>query len=237
MSPGTQIGSGNGSPLHKNKGLFPRLWRQWALACSLGEFLGIAGAAAIAVGHRLLLGEPVTTEDKLLNLFLMCLAGGIEGTILATFQWRVLSQVFQQVGRRQWWAYTVAAAILGWLLGMMPSLFINDGGEAGAGMAELSGWAFFGMAGLLGLFLGALFGYFQWLPLKPWSRRSIEWIPANALGWAAGMIFIFLGASLPDEQTHWALIVVSGALGGILGGMAVGAVTGFFLLRLARTPT
>ncbi len=51
-----------------------------------------------------------------------------------------------------------------------------------------------------GLFLGSLFGYFQWLPLKPCSRRSLEWVPANALGWAAGMVFIFLGASLPNEK-------------------------------------
>lgn len=210
------------------------LWRRWVIACGAGEFLGIAAAAAIAIGHRYLLGEPVTAEDKLLNLFFMCLAGAIEGSILASFQWKILKEVFWQVSRKQWLIYTVAAAVLGWMLGMAPSLFFNDSAANSNGMEDMPAIAFFSLAALMGLFLGGLFGYFQWLPLKPHNRRSIIWIPANALGWAAGMCFIFLSASLPDASTHWALIVLYGALGGITAGLTVGAVTGGALLRLAR---
>jgi hypothetical protein len=61
------------------------------------------------------------------------------------------------------------------------------------------------------------------------------WIPANALGWAVGMVFIFLGASWPDASTGWPLILLAGGLSGIAGGLSVGVVTGFFLLRIARS--
>lgn len=209
-----------------------RLWQRWTAACGVGEFLGIAAAAATAIGHRYLLGEPSSTEGRLLNLFFMALAGLLEGSILAYFQYRLIQKIFPQVAWKQWLAYTVAATIVGWMLGILPSLFVTGGAEEVT--VQASGTpAYYSMAALIGLLLGALFGYFQWLPLKGLRQNALLWVPANALGWAAGMVFIFLGASLPDETTAWPLVLLYGALGGALGSLSVGAVTGWFLLKIA----
>ncbi|MCI5093571.1 hypothetical protein, partial [Phaeodactylibacter sp.] len=203
-------------------------------ACGTGEFLGITAAAGIAIAHRLLLGEPASNSDRLLNLFFMLLAGALEGSILAYFQYRLIGKIFPEIAWKQWLAYTIAAAISAWMLGMLPSLFLTENGATDPGM-EPAPLIFYSMAALMGLLLGALFGYFQWLTLKGLRKEAMLWIPANALGWAVGMVFIFLGASWPDTSTGWPLILLAGALGGITGGLSVGAVTGFFLLRIARS--
>jgi hypothetical protein len=219
----------NGRP-----GLPPGTWKKWVFACGTGEFLGITAAAGIAIAHRLLLGEPASNSDRLLNLFFMLLAGALEGSILAYFQYRLIGKIFPEIAWKQWLAYTIAAAISAWMLGMLPSLFLTENGATDPGM-EPAPLIFYSMAALMGLLLGALFGYFQWLPLKGLRKEAMLWIPANALGWAVGMVFIFLGASWPDTSTGWPLILLAGALGGITGGLSVGAVTGFFLLRIARS--
>ena len=120
------------------------------------------------------------------------------------------------------------------MLGMLPSLFLTGNGATDPGM-EPSPLVYYSMAALMGLLLGALFGYFQWLPLKGLRKEAMLWIPANSLGWAVGMVFIFLGASWPNANTGWPLILLAGALGGIAGGLSVGVITGFFLLRIARS--
>ncbi|MEQ8705941.1 MAG: hypothetical protein RIC19_18575 [Phaeodactylibacter sp.] len=210
------------------------IWKRWMLACGSGEFLGIVAAAAIAIGYQLLLGEPSTPSDRMLHLFFMLLAGVIEGGILAYFQYRLIGKLFPEIAWKQWLSYTIAAAVSGWMLGIQPVLLITGNGATEA-MAAPSPAVYYSMAALTGLLLGTLFGYFQWLPLKGLRKEAMLWIPANALGWAVGMVFIFLGASLPDEAMAWPLILLPGAMGGILGGWSVGAITGFFLLRILRT--
>lgn len=224
------------NPISNGHPVLPQtVWKRWAIACGSGAFLGIAAAAALSVGHRLLLGEPANNADKLLNLFFMMVAGAAEGTILAYFQYRLIGRLFPGISWKQWLAYTVGAAVIAWMLGMLPSLFLTGTGSA-APISPPDSFTYYGMAALMGLLLGALFGYFQWLPLKEQRRSALEWIPANALGWAAGMIFIFLGASLPGESPPWQLTLLSGAAGGLLAGLSVGAVTGYFLLRIHRSP-
>ncbi|MBV6655723.1 MAG: hypothetical protein KI786_18275 [Mameliella sp.] len=212
----------------------PSAWQDWTVACASGEFLGITAAAAIAFGHRMLLGEPQTGSDGLLNLFFMLIAGVLEGGILAYFQYRLIGKFIPEIAWKQWLAYTVVAAVIGWMLGMLPSLFLS-GNDATATMQEPEPIIYYSLAGLMGLLLGALFGYFQWLPLKGLRKEAILWIPANAIGWAVGMVFIFIGASWPDEMTPWYLILLAGAVGGISAGLSVGAITGFFLLRILQS--
>ncbi len=224
------------NPISNGQPVLPQtVWKRWAIACGSGEFLGIAAAAALAIGHRLLLGEPANNADKLLNLFFMMVAGAVEGSILAYFQYRLIGRLFPGISWKQWLAYTVGAAVVAWMLGMLPSLFLTGAGAADP-MSPPDPLAYYSMAALMGLLLGALFGYFQWLPLKGQRQSALEWIPANALGWSVGMVFIFLGASLPDSATAWPKVILSGAAGGILAGLSVGAVTGYFLLRIHRSP-
>jgi len=209
-----------------------RLWPRWTITCGTGELLGIAAATVIIVGARRLLSVAGGTEDQVLSLFFMALASVAEGGVLAYFQYRLIEKAFPQIAWKQWLTYTVAAAIIGWILGMLPSLFLIPGGTAIAVQASQP-LAYYSMAGLIGLLLGAVFGYFQWLPIKDLRRNALLWVPANALGWAVGMVFIFMGASLPGESASWPLVLLYGAIGGALGGLSVGAITGWFLLRIA----
>ncbi len=212
----------------------PDTWKKWVKACSAGAFLGIAAATAIAIGYRLLLGEPSGSSDRLLNLFFMLAAGALEGSVLAYFQYRLIGKIFPEIAWKQWLAYTIAAAVTAWMLGILPSLFLTGNGATDPSL-EPAPLVYYSMAALMGLLLGALFGYFQWLPLKGLRKEAMLWIPANALSWAAGMMFIFLGASWPDASMGWPLTLLAGALSGIAGGLSVGVVTGFFLLRIARS--
>ena len=219
---------------HNGRSLFPRqLWQRWTVACGSGEFLGITAAAAIALGYRFLLGEPASTDDQLLHLFFMAAGSVLEGGILAWFQFRLIGKLFPEIAWKQWLAYTVAAALVGWMLGLLPSLFLTGGIEEAA-LSAPEPLAFYSLAALMGLLLGAIFGYFQWLLLKGVRQNAMLWIPANALGWALGLVFIFLGAALPDATTGWLLILLFGAAGGALGGLSVGAVSGWFLIKIAR---
>jgi len=51
----------------------------------------------------------------------------------------------------------------------------------------------------------------------------------------AGMVIIFLGASLPTPETRLAVVILIGAVSGLLAGLSVGAITGLFLIRLKST--
>ena len=206
---------------------------KWTLACGLGEFFGLAIAAGIAGGHALLLGEPSSLLQKVGLLAAMVFAGLIEGSLIASFQWRVLRQRFPQISFRGWWRVTVTAAIVAWILGMMPSAF-----GANTGAASDPGLNLQIFAGLmLGFFLGALFGIFQWTILKNYADLAVKWITGNAIGWAIAMAVIFLIAgSVPAGAPFWQ-IALSGAIAGLLAGLIVGLFTGFFMPEAKESST
>lgn len=214
------------------------LWRRWTLYCAAGELLGIGSAGAIAFAVNHLVGEPTTLPAKLLVLGAMLLAGAIEGFLLASFQWRVLHQQLPGVPLAGWRAYTMAIAVLGWLLGMMPSLFLFDepaaeGQAAAAPPAILDNtWFVMGASAVMGLVVGALFGGFQWMVLRRHVHRAGRWIWVNALGWGLGLPFIYLGASIPTADSSIAVNIAMGVLGGLLAGLSVGAVTGRALVEM-----
>jgi NAD(P)-dependent dehydrogenase (short-subunit alcohol dehydrogenase family) len=79
---------------------------------------------------------------------------------------------------------------------------------------------------------GLCFGAAQWFVLRRHAERAHRWIWIHVPGWALGMAGIFLGASVPSaDWPSWA-IAVSGASGGALGGLLLGAVTGVVAQRL-----
>lgn len=214
-------------------------WRKWTLSCAAGELLGIgcAGAIAFAVNHAV--GEPVTLAEKLTVPGCMLVAGTIEGTVLGWLQWRVLKEKIQTLTAKDWIGMTVLIAVLGWFLGMLPSLFFipNEPNptEAPAPSAFENPWVFAALSISAGLVLGALFGLFQWFALRKHVPKSANWIGANALGWGAGLGWIYLFASLPTEQTPLWGNVLLGVTGGILAGVSVGAITGIFLLKIVSS--
>jgi hypothetical protein len=213
-----------------------KFWQKWTIYCAFGELLGIGVAGAIAYTANLLIGEPIELGDKLIVLFAMLIAGAIEGGLLGYFQWKVLVEKFAHIPKKEWLKVTMIIAVLGWFLGMMPSLFFID--PAYSNTSEAASLDFsnpmliVAMTLSLGLLLGAFFGLFQWFSLRKYADKAYIWILANALGWSVGMGWIFLFASLPTEESGMAFSTFAGIMGGLLAGLSVGAITGAFLLRL-----
>lgn len=214
----------------KNTYLFTNFIQKWILNCSLGEFLGIFCAAALAVIGNHFIGEPNDMTAKIL-LFLIALASGMcEGTLLAYFQYRVLRHILPNLKFKQWWQYTIIPAVIGWALGILPSLTINNNDlEPPHDFAPPPLILIILGAAAMGLFLGGFFGWIQSLALKQHIAEVRSWILWNVVGWSLGMVWIFLAATIPDENTPTWLILTGGLIGGALAGLSVGVATSNFI--------
>jgi hypothetical protein len=198
-------------------------YRRWVLACVAGELVGIGVATAAAVTINSLIGEPHSRGARLLTLMVFALVGAIEGGALAGLQWRVLRERLPRLRASEWVGVTVALAVAGWLIGMTPSLFINNsapaGTEPGLGVILL-------VAAGAGAVAGLCFGLVQWFVLRRYARNASRWIWIHIPAWALALSAIFLGASVPDAGSPVWFIAVAGVVGGISGGLLLGAVTG-----------
>ena len=207
-------------------------FRKWVINCALGELLGIGAAVCIAVAVNYYLGEPQSLVQKIFVLFAMLIAGAIEGTSVAVFQWSVLRHLFPNMKLIAWWKRTVAIALLGWCLGMLPSLFFTQPSSTTATeTTEPSMWLITIMAVGGGAIAGALFGLFQSFELKKHSRKWKWWITANTVAWSVAMLIIFIGATWPSAATPVSLIILSAIISGCLAGVSLGVITGVFLFK------
>ena len=212
-----------------------KYWWKWTLNCGIGELIGIAAAAMIAIIVHQFLGEPETTVDKLLGLFIMLFAGLIEGFILGTLQWKVLKVKFKDIPYNKWVGFTILVAMIGWFIGTVSSLFLIQIEEIpDTALVESTIYQTLLYATGLGLLLGALFGYFQWLVFRQYALHTLKWIWANALGWAIAMAIIFYFATLPTSSTPTPTVLLYGGIGGVLAGLSVGAITGVFLNQIIK---
>ncbi len=215
-----------------------RLWKKWTINCAIGELLGIACAGAIAFGINSTIGEPQSLGSKIVVLLAMMFAGLMEGTILSLFQWKVLVTRFQNIPKNEWMFYTILVGVLGWFLGMLPSLFFMPVGSETQGLSEKidfsNPYIFAFLSVSVGLGFGAAFGLFQWFSLKKYAQKAYKWIIANALGWGLGLGWIYLFTSLPTEQSTLAFNILMGIIGGVLAGLSVGAITGIYLVKLKK---
>jgi hypothetical protein len=188
------------------------------VATTLGELGGfaipaVAGAAVTAAGA----GQGVTVA-------LLVLAGAGEGAVLGWAQSRMLRRELPWLRPGDWVRATAAGAALAWVIGMLPSTY----GERLAGLPVP-------VLAALGLVAGALLlatiGVAQWLVLRRHLDRAWTWVPANALGWVAGLVVVFavLGVAPAGPPVLVALFGVAGGLG---MGLTVALVTGRFLIRL-----
>jgi hypothetical protein len=213
----------------------PPLFRRWVLDCAAGELLGIGIAGALAATYLLVGGEPQSVPERLGFLALMRAAGSLEGHLLGWFQARVLRELIPGLSVRRWVGLTVLIAFLGWLAGMLPSTLIVDTARAPAATGpdlDQSPGAFLALAAGAGLFVGALFGWLQWVELRRHVRRAGRWVLANAIGWAVALTWIYVAAPWPDAETPTGVVIASGLVGGTLAGLSLGLVTGLFLQRL-----
>jgi len=166
----------------------------------------------------------------------MLMAGLIEGIIVGYFQWRVLKVKFRAVSRSRWIFLTALGAVIAWFLGVLPSIMMSQGSsEIPPSDAEPPLVVMALLGGLMGGVLGALWGGLQLIELRKHIQSSKKWILANALGWLVGLAIIMLAASWPDEATSWQTILLLGVVSGLLAGLSVGAITGWFLIRLEQS--
>jgi hypothetical protein len=155
------------------------------------------------------------------------------------FQWRVLRDALPGLPRADWVKATALGAGIAWTLGLLPSTVISmmeTQSADPAPMQEPSTAVVLLLAAGMGMALGAVLAAPQWIVLRRYVRRAGWWVPANMLAWALGMALIFAGTSfIPGGPIPaWVIGVLLGCV--LLGGVSVGAVHGWFLVRLMLPP-
>ncbi len=131
------------------------VYRQWIVACAAGELVAMAVAAGAALAVNAVVGEPPSLGSRLVTLAVFAAVGAVEGTVLAGFQWLVLRTRLPRLRVGEWVGVTAALAVVGWIIGMTPSLFVNQEAavqeEPGLAVVLL-------MAALVGAGAGLCFG-------------------------------------------------------------------------------
>jgi len=209
------------------------LWFRWTAANALAEMAGL-GATFATIG---LLVSRINTQQMtgiLLAFLLTVLSGAIEATLVGFAQWWAMHPWFQTIGRFAWWRATFIGALLGYVLGYLPSTLMGMSEAATQTVqVEPPEWMTLLLAAGLGIAAGAVLSFAQWLVLRKKVKKAGLWIPANMLAWAVGMPIIFLGMDIAFKMSEaWQLVLV--ILGTLLAaGLFVGAIHGRFLVVLA----
>jgi len=226
---------------HKN-----HLWLRWTLANGLAELLGLGSTFAV-IGFLVSKIDTGRITGILFSFALTVASGAIEATLVGLAQAWAMRPWFPAIGRFAWWRATLVGALLGYVLGYLPSTLMSMGETAGqAAQVEPPQWVTLLLAAGLGAAAGAVLSFAQWLVLRRKARRAGSWIPANMLAWACGMPVIFWGMDLAfkvgaryisplqtnisPQQYIVPLLVVGGAV--LLAGLVVGAIHGTFLVRM-----
>ena len=216
------------------------LWLRWVFANAVGEALGLGTTALIGAAIVSSLGEGTSVLATLALAAVAVLAGTlVEGTVVGTAQWLVLRGPLPGIRWRTWAVATGAGAFLAWLLGMIPSTVLSlgaDSGGAGAAPAEPSNTVVLALAFLMGLVLGPVLGFVQWLVLRRFVSHAALWMPANAFAWAFGMVVIFAGIDPAISGGFGFLSVAILTLTLACAGAVVGAIHGLALVWLLRSP-
>ena len=211
---------------------------RWVLANTVGEALGLGITALVGVTVVSSLGKGTSVLVTLVLAALAILAGTlIEGTVVGTAQWLVLRRHLPGMRWAAWAVATGAGVFLAWTLGMVPSTVLSlraPGGQEAA-PAEPSGMVVFGLAFLMGLVLGPVLGFAQWLALRRFVSHAALWVPANALAWAFGMVVIFAGVGPATSGGFGLGAALSLALTLACAGAVVGATHGFALVWMLRS--
>jgi hypothetical protein len=210
------------------------IWRRWVIANGWSELVGLGGSAGLAL-LIFGIGEPTGAAAIVLAaLGMIVIATVLEGGVVGAAQWLVLRRALPRITGPAWIGVTALGAFVAWVLGMLPATAMalrETPMEAGP---ELGAAAVIGLAFGLGLVLGPVLAFFQWLVLRRHLPRAGWWMPANAVAWAVGMMVVFAGAgSVPETASPVAIAAVL-ATTCLLAGAVVGAIHGLVLIRLLR---
>lgn len=208
------------------------LWARWVLANGLAEMVGLGISGAFFVYLVLNEARWGVLPAALIAIVISTL---VEGTAVGLAQWLVLRRPLPRLRLGAWWAGTAAGALVAWTLGMLPSTLMGMAQASGAPVdaAAMPGQALTLLLAVgLGAVAGPLLGLGQWWVLRRHVERAWWWIPAQALGWAAGMPLVFQMVDwiAPGAFTLVDASIAAGML--FLTGALVGALHGLILLRL-----
>jgi hypothetical protein len=172
--------------------------------------------------------------ESAIVLGVMVGAGALGGLALGAFQGPVLQRHLPSADTRSWMATTGATAAFVWLVGMLPSTFLARETWPSGPILAPPYWATLARVQLFGLAAGGLLGAAQWVLLRRSARGAGKWVLANALGWSAGLPFLYVVAAVPLVETSLVLNFVATVAVAAMGGLAMGAITGAFSSVLAR---
>lgn len=178
---------------------------RWIAAVAIGETLGFAVAATVAVG--------VTAAGPVLTVWvayaLVVAGGAVEGVLLGLAQ--------QWAGRPQigpaWVAATSGGAALAWALGMLPSTLGVDLRNPVGVAAVVVG----------GLVLLASIPTAQWIALR--RPHTARWIPVTMGAWAVAILWTAAPSPIIDEHTRAPFIALAYLGAGVLMAITIAALT------------
>ncbi len=215
------------------------MWRRWIVMNGLAEFVGLTSTMAMTAGLF------AVNDDLVLSAALAAAAGvalagaAVEGVAVGMAQWSVLRTALPELSWRPWVQATAIGAFVAWMLGMMPSTFFAATATATDAAASADVAAFdpslalqMGLAVMMGAALGPFLGVPQWFVLRKHVPRAGRWVLANSVAWAAGMPMIFLATSLIGTDWTNLAILATVSVGCLAAGLVVGAVHGWWLVRM-----
>jgi len=185
---------------------------RWIVAVSIGEAVGFAIAAGVAILTI------VGGIDDPARLVLVITAGAIEGASLATGQYAGMRSHRPTAWR--WIGATAVAAAVAWTLGMLPSTLGLDL----ASPAALAAIAIGAIVLLTSIPLA------QWLVLA--RPHTFRWVPVNAGAWAVSILWTFAPSPFVDEQSPVALVAALYVAAGVLMAVTFACLTAPVALRL-----
>jgi hypothetical protein len=217
------------------RGAFYRHWvlaNGWSEAAGLGTTFVLGSVLAPAIAD--LRGVVPVVLGALAAVALGAL---LEGVLVGVAQERVLRRGLSALAGGAWIRATALGAAIAWSLGMVPSTFLTLADSAASSPpAEPGAFTQYVLAAALGAVTGPVLGMAQWTVLRRHVRAAGRWLWANALAWAVGMPFVFLGmAYVPWTASVMARFAsIYAVCAGV--GVVVGAIHGLVLLRLLSMP-
>ena len=214
-----------------------RFYGRWIAANGAAEALGLGATLALGgLAARALEHQPGPGAVLLGALAAVVCGVLLEGVLVGLAQAWALRTRIAALSVRDWTLASALGAGIAWALGMVPSTLMALKGPAAGGAAadvtEPAAWVQYSLAVAMGLVLGPVLGWAQVRVLKRHVAHPYRWLWANALAWALGMLLIFAGMDRVPWSQGLPEITAAVVLVCALAGLAVGAVNGWFLMRM-----